>query len=124
MPKKRKSAAHELREMANDLQWYEPADPTPRHLCPCCDYVTLSERGHYLICPVCFWEDDGQDLDSLDQESGPNHGITLRKGRANFKKFGACEEAMVQNVVSIADRNRFEYRPRVTPKKQPGAAKG
>lgn len=112
MPNKRKSAAEELAEMADDLQWYEPADPTPRHLCPCCDYVTLPERGNYLICPVCFWEDDGQDLDSLDHASGPNHGITLRKGRANFKNIGACEEAMVKQVVSIADRKRFEHRPR------------
>jgi hypothetical protein len=35
----------------------------PRHLCPCCDFVTLPERRNYLIGPVCFWEDDGQDLD-------------------------------------------------------------
>ncbi len=80
--------------------WYGPADPTPMHQCPCCDYVTLPERGNYLICPVCFWEDDGTDLDALDEPSEANHGITLRLGRANFKQFGACEETMVENVVS------------------------
>jgi Cysteine-rich CPCC len=92
--------------------WYEPADPTPRHLCPCCDEVTLPERGNYLICPVCFWEDDGQDVDALDEPSGPNHGITLREGRANFQRFGACEEAMAKNVVPLEQRRRFEHRPR------------
>jgi len=85
MRKKRKSAGDELREMANDLQWYEPADPTPRHLCPCCDYVRLAERSNYLICPVCFWEDDGQDLESLDQASGTYKNVvkmTFAKGAA------------------------------------------
>jgi hypothetical protein len=81
-------------------------------LCPCCDFVTLPERGNYLICPVCFWEDDGQDLGALDEPSGPNHRITLRQGRANFRRFGACEVAMVKNVVPTAERRRFEHRPR------------
>ncbi|SMP03937.1 CPCC family cysteine-rich protein [Chryseobacterium profundimaris] len=27
--------------------------------CYCCGYYTLEERGHYEICPVCFWEDGG-----------------------------------------------------------------
>jgi hypothetical protein len=92
--------------------WYEPADPTPRHQCPCCDYISLPERGNYLICHVCFWEDDGQDIDELDVASGPNHGITLRKGRANFAKFGACVAAMVEHVASDEEREHYEYRPR------------
>jgi hypothetical protein len=29
--------------------------------CPCCGFVTLGERSAFEICPVCFWEDDGQD---------------------------------------------------------------
>ncbi|HJZ54107.1 MAG TPA: CPCC family cysteine-rich protein [Gemmataceae bacterium] len=92
--------------------WYTPADPTPRHQCPCCDFVTLPERGNYLICPVCFWEDDGQDVDALDEPSGPNHGITLRQGRDNFKQYGACEETMVEHVLLAEQRVRFEHRPR------------
>jgi hypothetical protein len=92
--------------------WYEPADPTPRHQCPCCDFVTLPERGNYLICPICFWEDDGQDVDALDETSGPNHGMTLREARINFKQFGACEESMIKNVLPIEDRSRFERHSR------------
>jgi hypothetical protein len=112
MAKKRKRTGDELRDLANDLTWYEPSDPTPRHLCPCCDYVTLPERGNYLICPVCFWEDDGLDLDAPDEPSGPNHGTSLREGRANFAKLGACEEAMVKNAIPPTERSRFEHRPR------------
>ena len=95
----------------NNPIWYAPADPTPRHQCPCCDYLTLPERGNYLICPICFWEDDGQDLGELDEPSGPNHGITLRAGRSNFKQFGACERSMAKNVIPANKRHAYEHRP-------------
>ena len=94
--------------MAN---WYSPADPTPRELCPCCDYVSLPERGNYLICPICFWEDDGLDVDQLDEHSAPNK-ITLREGRANYAKLGVCDERMISNVCSAEERAKFERRPR------------
>ena len=29
--------------------------------CPCCGSLTLPAGGQYELCPVCFWEDDGQD---------------------------------------------------------------
>ena len=64
--------------------------------CFCCGYFTLSNRRHFEICDVCFWEDDG--VSEPSEESGPNH-ITLEKGRLNFSKFGACEEEFVKNVV-------------------------
>lgn len=53
--------------------------------CPCCDYPTLPERGQYYICPLCNWEDDGQDFD-YENESwcGPNGDYTLREARENF----------------------------------------
>ena len=95
-----------------EIQWYEPEDPTPREQCPCCDYISLPERGNFLICPICFWEDDGQDLDELDVESGPNHYTSLRQGRNNFKEFGACEFSMKQYVLSEEDRNGYTHRPR------------
>ena len=40
--------------------------------CPCCQYKTLDMRGEYEICPVCQWEDDGNDDDSLYRYSSPN----------------------------------------------------
>jgi Cysteine-rich CPCC len=69
--------------------------------------VSLPERGNYLICAVCFWEDDGQDVNELGEESGPNHGITLRQGRANFKAFGACELGLVKHVIRADQRQQY-----------------
>lgn len=60
--------------------------------CPCCGYKTLGERGGYEICPVCFWEDDGQDNEDADEVvGGPNGSISLTQGRANFLEFGASQ---------------------------------
>lgn len=92
-----------------------------KHKCLCCGYRTLKERGGYDICPVCFWEDETYPIihnnsidvlkrsgnyrseeysgeDVLDIPSGANHGLTLRQGRENYKKYGACEESMVCHV--------------------------
>ena len=87
--------------------------------CLCCGCLTLDERGGYDICPVCFWEDDaftaftdddfyvlgyGDETyetvgdEFLDLPSGANHGITLRQGRENYRKFGACDENMIPHV--------------------------
>jgi hypothetical protein len=95
-----------------EIQWYEPEDPTPREQCPCCDYISLPERGNFLICPICFWEDDGKDIDELDVESGPNHYITLRQGRENFRAFGACERKMLKHVLPVEERKNYEHKPR------------
>lgn len=92
-------------------EWYEPEDPTPRAQCPCCDYISLPERGNYLICPICFWEDDGLDVDQLDQGSGPNH-MTLREGRKNFLEIGACDPKMKQHVLEEPERAKFDHQPR------------
>ncbi len=89
-----------------------------KYKCFCCGYTTLDSRGGYDICPVCFWEDDRyllydkeeivtslyDELDDIDEEtlmdipSGANDGLTLREGRENYKRFGACEEEMVKYV--------------------------
>lgn len=95
-----------------EIQWYGPEDPTPREQCPCCDYISLPERGSYIICPICFWEDDGQDIDELDVESEPNHCITLRHGRENFRAFGACVREMLKHVLPLEERKNYEHQPR------------
>ena len=79
--------------------------------CSCCDYFTLEERGGYEVCPICFWEDDGMDIDEADTHSGPNH-ITLREGRQNFKKLGACDSAMVKNILTKSERKKFKLEER------------
>ncbi|MEM9379758.1 MAG: CPCC family cysteine-rich protein [Planctomycetota bacterium] len=84
-----------------------------RAQCPCCDYFTLEERGAFAVCPVCYWEDDGQDLDQLDVVSGPNH-ISLRQARQNFERIGACDDSAVPLVVSEAERDGVRREQRAT----------
>jgi hypothetical protein len=78
----------------------------------------LPERYQYLICPICFWEDEGQDLDEPDEESGPNH-MTLRQARQNFVQFGACERTMVKNVIPITARAAYRRVVRQLPPAKP-----
>ena len=81
--------------------------------CPCCDYYALPERAAYSICPICYWEDDGQDLDRLDELSGPNH-ITLRQARQNFARVGAADQAAVGLVASPGERAGVRREVRAT----------
>jgi len=60
-----------------------------RHACPCCGFRTLYQRGADEICPICFWEDDGQDDHDADQRRGGPNLLSLSEGRFNFKEFGA-----------------------------------
>ena len=90
---------------------FVPADNAPRERCPCCDHVSLPERGTYLICPICFWEDDGGDIDDLDTISGPNR-MTLRAARKNFRRIGACAPEMLKHVLPDAKRREYAHLPR------------
>ena len=80
--------------------------------CPCCDYFTLEIRGDYDICPVCFWEDSGQDIDQLNKHSGPNHQ-TLKNGRENFLKIGACDKKAIKHVLPKNKRNKYKLEVRL-----------
>jgi hypothetical protein len=67
--------------------------------CPCCGFRTLDERGMYDICPICFWEDDGQDDRDADKvRGGPNRSLSLTDARRNFREFGACDRRSLQFV--------------------------
>ncbi|MEU0484055.1 CPCC family cysteine-rich protein [Streptosporangium sp. NPDC006013] len=69
--------------------------------CPCCGFLTLEERGMYEICPVCFWEDDGQDDHDADAvRGGPNYELSLTQGRRNFAEFGASRR---QDIGAVRD---------------------
>jgi hypothetical protein len=70
-----------------------------RHSCPCCKYLTLDERGGYEICPICFWEDDGQDEAELHTiRGGANGRLSLAEARTNFATFRACEKRFRSKV--------------------------
>jgi hypothetical protein len=67
--------------------------------CPCCYCKTLSERGGFAICEVCFWEDDGQDdYDADVVRGGPNGVLSLTEARDNYRRIGACDERSVNFV--------------------------
>uniref|UniRef100_B8HL10 Cysteine-rich CPCC domain-containing protein n=1 Tax=Cyanothece sp. (strain PCC 7425 / ATCC 29141) TaxID=395961 RepID=B8HL10_CYAP4 len=64
--------------------------------CPCCGYKTLDQKppGTYIICPICFWEDDDELLYPL------SNLVSLRHAQRNFINFGACEELWINDVRS------------------------
>jgi hypothetical protein len=93
-------------ELAGGSAWFEeytsrlrddsvvlPAQPGELLRCPCCRNRTLSERGVFDICPVCYWEDDGQDdHDAAIVRGGPNGSLSLEQARTNYAAYGASEE--------------------------------
>jgi len=77
----------------------KPAEDGSLYRCHCCDCRTLGERGGYEICPVCFWEDDGQDSHDADEvRGGPNGSLSLTQARQNFRNFGACDRKASAHV--------------------------
>ena len=71
------------------------------YACPCCGYLTLSTRAAFELCPVCYWEDDGQgDADADEVFGGPNASLSLTQARSNFAAFGACDREFVSHVRS------------------------
>jgi hypothetical protein len=77
----------------------EPRHGAPTFRCPCCKFQTLRARAGFECCPVCYWEDDGQDERDADVvRGGPNGTLSLRQAQVNFQKFGASEEYYRKNV--------------------------
>lgn len=59
----------------------------------------LSERDAFEICPVCWWEDDGQDDADADiVRGGPNGDLSLTQARANYGQMGASDPSFVDKV--------------------------
>ena len=70
-----------------------------RYACPCCRALTLRERGGFEICPVCWWEDDGQgDADAEVARGGPNGTLNLAQARANYLAVGASDPVFLDRV--------------------------
>jgi hypothetical protein len=67
--------------------------------CPCCRHRTLVERGAFEMCPVCWWEDDGQDDEDADVvRGGPNGVLSLSAARENYRRVGASDPKFVGSV--------------------------
>ena len=75
--------------------------------CPCCTFRTLQETGAFELCPVCYWEDDGQsDADAGIVRGGPNGTLSLYEARMNFAEFGASDLLWVGHVRPPFDSER------------------
>jgi len=86
-------------EHARRLACAADRPPRPPFRCPCCGCRTLDARADYDICPVCFWEDDGQDdPDAGAVRGGPNGALSLTRARANYLRCGACDDRFVGQV--------------------------
>lgn len=84
-----------------------PYSKQAAYWCPCCHFLTLHERGHFEICAVCFWEDDGQDDHDADEvRGGPNGELSLAQARINFSVCGACDPAHLKQVRPPTDAER------------------
>ena len=71
---------HKTRTLTGTLKLYA---------CPCCGVNSLTERGGWDICPICWWEDDGTDNEEASLYfSGPNNGLQLTAARINFINYG------------------------------------
>jgi len=66
-----------------------------RFACPCCGYYTLDEAppGTFLICEVCWWEDDNVQFDDPDYAGGAN-GPSLHQAREYFRSNGVSDQKM------------------------------
>ena len=70
-----------------------------KYRCPCCGYFTMNIKpdNTFQDCPVCYWEDDGVQLDQPDLAGGANT-MSLNEARKNFMKFGACDKRFITDV--------------------------
>jgi uncharacterized Zn finger protein (UPF0148 family) len=97
-----------VEQVGNEKKWAKYRD---RFLCPCCYMPTLDERAGYDICPICFWEDDGQDTDDAEIiRGGPNADYSLKEARDNFK--------VHHTMYRPSDENAFEREMKMMPIKE------
>ncbi len=70
-----------------------------RFRCPCCGFRTLAAPDTMELCPVCWWEDDGQeDADAADVRLTVNGAISLSEARLHFIECGASHPRFVPHV--------------------------
>ncbi len=67
--------------------------------CPCCGYRTLESPAAMVLCPVCWWEDDGQeDEDASEIRLTVNGHLSLTEARASFVHCGAADPRFLPYV--------------------------
>lgn len=59
--------------------------------CPCCGFKTLESPATLALCPVCWWEDDGQeDAEASEIWNTVNGELSLRQAREHYWHSGAA----------------------------------
>jgi hypothetical protein len=78
-----------------------------RFLCPCCGCKTLDAPGALLLCPVCWWEDDGQENeDAGDVRLTVNGALSLADARAYYTRLGAAHPRFLPYVRKPKEEER------------------
>lgn len=64
---------------------------SPLFRCPCCGFRTLKAPESMELCPVCWWEDDGQeDADASEVRLTVNGMLSLNDARMHYRECGAA----------------------------------
>jgi len=70
-----------------------------RYRCPCCGYKTLDAPGALRLCPVCWWEDDGQEYaDASEVRLTVNGQLSLDEARRFYIQCGAAHPRFLPHV--------------------------
>jgi Cysteine-rich CPCC len=70
-----------------------------RFRCPCCGLKTLEAPGALALCPVCWWEDDGQeDADVSEVRLTVNGELSLAEARSFYSRCGAAHPRFLPYV--------------------------
>lgn len=73
--------------------------PETAYRCPCCQARTLPRPDAMALCPVCWWEDDGQeDADADEIRATVNGELSLTEARANYQLCGASHPRFLRYV--------------------------
>lgn len=71
----------------------------PLTRCLCCGYKTLGSPDTMALCPVCWWDDDGQDdSDANVVRNSVNGGLSLSHARQNYTQYGASDPSFLTHV--------------------------
>lgn len=99
-----------LQERRANYDTYLQANDIQLCTCPGCGFPSLTERGEFEICIICFWEDDGQDdhadsmLSGLFAElkiSGPNGKLSLVENRINIGRILESNADMIDGEIDL-----------------------
>lgn len=72
---------------------------TAEYRCPCCGCRTLEAPDALVLCPVCWWEDDGQeDDDAGEARLTVNGSLSLAEARLHFSACGASHPRFLPYV--------------------------